>query len=194
GFPLNYRRLKEQVDEICYARLGDKFPAGGVRKKWTNRFVEKHSDCLKMSWSRPLESKWGCAVNLNKAWFDLLEDTMKKYHVEEDCIYAVNEIGISPSSGEKEWVIGGCKPGPQHQQHGGNRENTTVLVTICVDGTATPPAVIFKGQAYQAKLNQDNPENASLSYLKKVWTDGEIGVEWIEEFDKKTAAKAVGQD
>jgi len=30
----------------------------------------------------------------------------------------------------------------------------------------------------------------SLGYSKKGWTDGEIGVKWIWEFDRKTADKA----
>jgi hypothetical protein len=33
----------------------------------------------------------------------------------------------------------------------------------------------------------------SLGYSKKGWTNGEIGVEWIKEFDKATSAKADGQ-
>ncbi|EPS96425.1 hypothetical protein FOMPIDRAFT_1082667, partial [Fomitopsis schrenkii] len=44
GFPLSHRRLKEHVDEILEARLGSTFLATGVGKKWTSRFVEKHSD------------------------------------------------------------------------------------------------------------------------------------------------------
>ena len=51
GFPLSHRRLKEHVDEILRARLGDKFPEEGVGRNWTQRFVEKHSDHLKTTWS-----------------------------------------------------------------------------------------------------------------------------------------------
>jgi len=57
--------------------------------------------------------------------------------------------------------MGARKAGPQYPQRGGNRENITVIVTICADGTTTPPAVIFKGQAFQVKWKQDNPANAS---------------------------------
>ncbi|THU92505.1 hypothetical protein K435DRAFT_598103, partial [Dendrothele bispora CBS 962.96] len=46
GFPLTHRRLKECVDNICRARLGDAFPTSGLGKQWTNRFVEKYSDRL----------------------------------------------------------------------------------------------------------------------------------------------------
>jgi hypothetical protein len=33
----------------------------------------------------------------------------------------------------------------------------------------------------------------SLGYSKKGWTNGEISVEWIKEFDGATSAKADGQ-
>ncbi|KAG1818211.1 uncharacterized protein BJ212DRAFT_1269514, partial [Suillus subaureus] len=75
------------------------------------------------------------AVNphTNKAWFDLLKDVFEKYDINEDCIYAADEIGISPDSGEHECVIGGRWPGPQYQQCTGNRENITIIVTVCAD-------------------------------------------------------------
>jgi hypothetical protein len=163
GFPLSHRRLKEHVDTICKARLPTAFPATGVGKKWTNRFAEKHSEEIKLSWSRPLEMKRGRAVNshTNEAWFDLLGNTITKYNIKEKNTYAVDEIGIHGSLGQPERVFGAQKQGPQYQQRDGDRENITVLVTICADGTSTAPAVIFKGAAYQVKWNQENPANAS---------------------------------
>ncbi|KAG6328433.1 hypothetical protein ID866_10657 [Astraeus odoratus] len=136
----------------------------------------------KTSWSCPLDSKHGHAVNPNthKAWFDLLETVHNKLDNDEDCIYAADEIGISPQSGNRECIIGGKNPGPQYQQCTGSKENITAIVTICADDGAEPPAVIFKGNA--------------LGYSKKGWTDGEIGIEWIKEFDKHTKAKANGCD
>jgi hypothetical protein len=51
GFPLSHHRLKKHVNEILHTRLGDKFPIDRVGKKWTNWFVEKYSEQIKMSWS-----------------------------------------------------------------------------------------------------------------------------------------------
>jgi hypothetical protein len=163
GFPLSHKRLKEHVDTICRARLGALFPAEGVGKNWTNHFVEKHSDAIKMSWSRPLETKRGRAVNpfTKDAFYELLGDTVKKYDITEDRTWGVDEIGIQGSMGMPERVMGAHKLGPQYQQRDGDRENITVLETICADGMSIPPAVIFKGSAYQVKWVQDNPANAS---------------------------------
>lgn len=163
GFPLSHRRLKEHVDEILRKRLDKHFLALGVGKQWTHRFVEKHSNHIKMSWSTPLETKRGRAVNPHtiKAWFDILHETVEKYGITADITFGSDEIGSSPADGRKERVMGSRKPAPQYQQRDGSRENITVIVTICADGTAIPPAVILKGQCYQVKWKQDNPAHAA---------------------------------
>ncbi|KAH6884630.1 hypothetical protein BKA70DRAFT_1059525, partial [Coprinopsis sp. MPI-PUGE-AT-0042] len=46
AFPSTHRRLKTEVDKVLRARLGDEFPAEGVGRRWTERFVSKHSDRL----------------------------------------------------------------------------------------------------------------------------------------------------
>ncbi|GBE84500.1 Pogo transposable element with KRAB domain [Sparassis crispa] len=194
GFPLSHRRLKEHVDEILQAHLGDTFLAKGVGKNWTHRFIQRHSDQIKASWASPLEEKRGRAVNphTNEAWFKLLEDTIRDYDIVPKMTYGTDEIGCSGSTGPSEHVLGANKKGPQYQQIGGDRENITVIVTICADGSATPSAVIFKGKGYQVSWKQDNPANASIGYSKKGWTNGEIGVEWIKDFDERTKTKAAG--
>ena len=163
GFLLSHHRLQEHVNEILQARLGVKFPLAGVGKKWSHRFVEKYSDQIKMSWSTPLESKRGRAVNehMAKAWFDLVEEVTTKYSIMPETTYGVDEVGTNPFNGEKEWVMGARQAAPQYQQWDGNRENITVLVTICADGTTPPPAAIFKGRSFQTKWKQDNPADAA---------------------------------
>jgi hypothetical protein len=163
GFPLSHRRLKEHVDDVLRARLGNKFPATGVGRNWTTRFVEKHSDQLQMLWARLLESKRGRAVNpaTNEAWFTLLGDTLTKYNIKEENIYSVDEVGCQPSGGVKEHVIGERGPGLQYQQHDSNCETIIVLVVICANGTALEPLIIYRGLVYQIKWQQDNPTNAS---------------------------------
>ncbi|KAI6138985.1 hypothetical protein BKA82DRAFT_30362 [Pisolithus tinctorius] len=163
GFPLSHHRLKEHVDEICHARLGAQFPATGVGINWTHHFAEKHSNQIKMSCACPLKTKHGHVVNptTNEAWWSLLKETISKYNVKQHNTYGVDKMGCQPQGGEQEHVFGRKKKGPQYQQHGGNCENITIIITICADGTATSPSVILKGSTFQVKWNQDNPANAS---------------------------------
>jgi hypothetical protein len=134
-----------------------------------------------MYWSHPLDNKRGRAVNptTNAAWFDLLEDVLAGRYDHEfggatgegddtgyepirpENIYGTDESGFMASSATRERVIGGVGKRTQHQQADGGRENTTVIVTICADGTCLKPAVIFKGKAFNVKWDQENPTNAS---------------------------------
>jgi len=179
GFPLSHKRLKEHVDQICQARQAPNFPEHGVGKNWTNRFITKHSDRLKTYWSHNLEGKRGRAVNptTNDMWYDLMDDVLKGNRDHEfdngenedhadpvevlpENTYGSDESGFFPEGGVRVRIIGGKGKKTQHQQSDGGRENTTVIVTICADGTALKPAVIFKGQAYQVKWDQENPTDA----------------------------------
>jgi len=173
GFPLSHRRLREHVNSILHARLGGNFPDKGIGKRWTHRFVEKHSKRLHMYWSHGLDNKRGRAVNpiTNDAWYKILGETLQGEKDEGDgpkdkkpilpkntC--AADESGFWGAGGVRERVIGPAGKSVQHRQEDGSRENTTVIVTICADGTSIPPAVIFKGQAFQVKWDQNNPANA----------------------------------
>jgi len=163
GFPLNHRTLKLHVDNILRARLGNDFPESGVGKNWTDRFVERQSNSLGRYWTAPLDTARGRAVNktTNERWYNLLGDTIKKNNIEEDCIWAADETGFQPGGGVKERVIGPAHIKTQHQQRDGDRENITVMVTICADGDEIPPTVIYKGKTFSTAWHQANTLKAS---------------------------------
>ncbi|KAI0039390.1 hypothetical protein FA95DRAFT_1027873 [Auriscalpium vulgare] len=165
--PLNHRRLKDVVDGILRARLGSDFE--GVGKNWTARFVQRHSDRLQTFWTRSLDSIRGRAVNptTNAAWFDLVNKTVAEYNIIPELTWGTDEAGFNPALADKQRAIGRSGRKVLYQQRNGIRENITVIATICGDGTSLPPAVIFKGQAYQVRWKQNNPLNA----LKK---DGQM--------------------
>lgn len=168
GWPPSVRRIKEHVDLICRSRNAPAFPEDGVGKHWADRFVMKHSDRIKMADSSPLEDKRGRAVNPenNKEFWELLKDAEAKPGVCPKTTFGSDEVGVPQRSEERERVVTSRDhTGPQYQQRAGTRENTTVIVTICADGTTLPPAVIFKGQAYQVSWGDENPLNASCVFL-----------------------------
>jgi hypothetical protein len=163
GFPLNHRSLKLHVDSVLCGRLGSTFPETGVGKNWIDRFLERHSSDLGRYWSAPLDMSRGRAVNenTNKAWFDLLGKTINEKNISEDCLWAADETGFQPGGGLRERVIRPAKKKRQHQQRDGNRENITVMVTICADGETIPPTVIFKGQSFSTAWHEENNLKAS---------------------------------
>ena len=157
GFPLSHRQLHEHVNQILRARLGGSFV--GVSDAWTDRFITRHSNRIQTIWSSSLEGACARSANPtnNKEWFELLKILE---NVDEDCIWAADETGIQTAAAVKEHVIRSQGKTTQHQRREGTRENITVIVTICADSTSIPPAVIFKGQAFLAKWEQENPLGA----------------------------------
>jgi len=148
---------------VLQARLRNAFPPTGIGKHWTDCFLTRHKQHLGTYWCLPLDGNRGHAVNKNthKAWCDLLKDTLEKYAIEEDCIWAADETGFQPSSGMKQHVIGSVKRKMQHQQSDGLKENITVLVAIGADGSSIAPTVIYKGQSFLTNWHQDDTLQAS---------------------------------
>ena len=165
GHGLSLRRLEEHANEILQARLGPAF--GGVGKNWASRFVEKHSDRLSSYWCHPLEHSRARAGNphMKTAFFSLLEGTIKGEDSQEpiidELIWGTDETGIQQGLGTRQRIIGPKGKKVQHQQRSGDRENITIIVTICANGTSLPPSVIFKGESFQTSWRQNNPLNAS---------------------------------
>jgi len=167
GRPLNKQRTRDHVNKICRARLGAEFPEGGVGECWIDRFLDRHRDLIQTYRAHPLESLRGRAVNpfTHRGFYDLLGRTLETGDngspIAEENIYGSDESGFQTGTGSSnEKVIGAAGKRIQHQQKTGNRENITVMVTICADGTSVPPTVIFKGSKYLVKWKQDNPTNA----------------------------------
>jgi hypothetical protein len=160
GFPLSHQRLKEHVDLILRARLGDAFPPFGVGKNWTLRFVQRHSNRVKTMWGSTLEGVRAQAVNpkTNEEWFNLLEEHIKD--TPPECLWAADETGFQFIMATRERVFGKKSAKIQHQMRSGSKENVTVIVTICADGSYIPPAVIYKGKGYLPNWEQENPLKA----------------------------------
>ena len=73
----------------------------------------------------------------------------------------MDKSGFPTGDPRTERVIGRRGTKVQHKQTEGDRENMTVLVTICADGTSLRPTIIFKGKNFMTKWNDNNPLQAS---------------------------------
>ena len=167
GFPPSHRQIKEHVDIIAHAHYGNTFPETGVGKEWTYRFISDNNNRIGAYWSKPLDRSRARAVNpvTKEHYFkmlgEIIEGNGEDGTIPPELRYGVDESGFQKGVGQKERVFGASSQKVQHQQRSGDRENITVIVTICGDGTSTAPAVIFKGEGFQAGWKQNNPLNAS---------------------------------
>lgn len=162
GFPLSPRRIREHANQILCRRMGAMLQEDGADADWATRFITQHHNRLGRYWSNPLDKSRARAVNpvTKEEFFQLLKDIRIKYNIPDALVYGADETGIQTGIGTAEYVVGAKGKGVQHQQRDGNRENITVLPTICVDGTNLAPAVIYKGEAFQSKWLQENPLDA----------------------------------
>ncbi len=152
------------MNKICWACYGpdSEFLAKGVGQNWVKCFVEKHSDEIKAFWSHPLDHSHAHAVNpyTKEEFFKLLEAVIEGDGgddiISPKLIYGTDKTGIQQRIGVKERIYGPQGAKIQHQQRNGDRENITVITTICADGTWVAPTIIFKGEGYQTSWKQNN--------------------------------------
>jgi hypothetical protein len=78
----------------------------------------------------------------------------------------------------------------------GNRENITLMATICADGSRIPPGLIYQSEAglIQDIWLNDFDENGEIAYFivtQKGWINENVGLYWLEHiFNRHTKAKA----
>ena len=161
GFPMSHKTITFYANSICQSRLGD--GCEPVGESWTFRFLDRHEDKLQTHWSKPLNTQRARALNPDvvKAWFDLVEKWVVDQNIRKEDIYGMDESGFPPSGQGTERVVGGRGVKTQHKQGGADRENVTALVTICADGTALHPMIIYKGKNFMKKWGNDNVAKAS---------------------------------
>lgn len=167
GHPCSYTQMRELVNPVLRARLGDKFPKGGVGKEWPYRFVEKE-DRLHRYKAKGLDDVRSQAVNevAHDHWCDVLEEVQLRGDegnpIAPECTWAMDEAGFQPNGLEGyEWVVGAAGQKLQYQQRKGSWETMTACVTIGGNGTALRPLVLYSGQGFQEKWLQHNPAKAS---------------------------------
>ncbi|EJD39463.1 DDE-domain-containing protein, partial [Auricularia subglabra TFB-10046 SS5] len=107
----------------------------------------------------------------------------------------MDESGFQISVLMRRMVTGGkTAAGPkkkiQHAQSGSNRELVSVIATICADGTAVTPAVIFQGKNLMSSWVVNNPLKAHVGMSAKGYNNRVIGLAWMKLFELETRDKA----
>ena len=76
----------------------------------------------------------------------------------------------------------------------GNREWVTSVVCVSATGSAIPPFIIFQGKHHlSAWYKEDSlPRDWLIGVSKNGWTTNELGLKWLEHFDKHTKERTVG--
>jgi hypothetical protein len=170
-------------------------------KNWVSRWLNQNTSSLGSRYLQALdiERKRADSVQYYRAYFGMMERKIKQYNVLPENVYNMDEkgflIGYLKKSrrvySKSAWE--GGKVGQVMQD--GNREWITIVATICGDGTALPPCLIYQGKTgniQEAWLEDFDStiHNAQFNSSPSGWTSDEIGRAWLEVFEKQTKEKA----
>jgi hypothetical protein len=129
-----------------------------------------------------------------------LEEKIRKYRIKPCNIYNFDKKGF---------LIGICRSMKRivsskqlrekrllGSKQDGSREFISLLATICADGTALPPALIYQGESgdLQDSWLEDydhSSTEADFAALQKGWTNENLGISWLDTvFNRYTKEKA----
>ena len=96
-----------------------------------------------------------------KGWFELVKKFVVDLGIKPENLYGMDETGCPASDQGTRKVVGGRGTKTQHKQGGADRENMTVIITICADGTALHPTIIFKAARFNSAWRENNVSKAS---------------------------------
>ena len=161
GFPPTYHQIAMEADCIQSARLGKSYHPVG--KKWVDEFMWRHNETIKTHWSAPLSTVRAQSAN-PWAIYNFLTDLVKREVVDKcvppELLYQIDETSTPQHLGVKLRVVGPRESRCQHLQESGTKENITVFVTICADGTALSPTIVFKNKELPEDIHHDNVAKA----------------------------------
>ena len=169
---------------------------------WVSRFVDRHRSELASGYlnNLDLERHQADQVNSYKAYYTTVNQKIEEYEITEDNIYNMDEKGFLLGRLNKVRRIfskdlkGSGKLLGAVQD--GSRDWLTVVATICADGTALAPLLIYEAEAgtiQDSWVKDFNPEEQDCFFSSSPngWTSDEIGSKWLQQvFDSRTAAKA----
>jgi hypothetical protein len=183
------------------------FNPDGVSEAWVNRFVRRHGDHLVSKGTSGIDSQRHNADSRAnyKLYFDHLHSKMLQYEIQPHNTYNMDEkgfmIGITTRSkrvfSRRQWERKEVTAALQD----GSREWVTLLATVCADGTALPPGIIYQSDnstlqaPWVAEIDTEK-HNCFVSSSPSGWTNNELGLAWLEQvFERCTKQKArLGRD
>jgi hypothetical protein len=182
--------IREMADAICRARNA---PQVGI--KWASSFV-KRTLALEVKLGRTYECQRKLCEDPERirAWFELVKNTINKHGILPGDTYDFDETGFQMGQISASKVVTAVdRVGRPKQIKPTNTEWVTLIQGACTDGSLIPPFIIMKGKEFnQAWFYQGLPSTWTFSVSTNGWTTNQIGLQWIQHFEKHTRAKTTG--
>jgi hypothetical protein len=168
-------------------------------KAWPARFVKRWASELSSGYLDRLEKQRFKADTMEsyQAYFDLVDVKIKKHSVLPENMYNMDEKGflIGWSTKQQRVFSKTTAKVKKYAINDANREWITLLATICADGSALPPGLIYAGKEGQLQspwvdeVSKDT--RAFFSASATGWTNDNIALAYMEKvFEPLTRLKA----
>jgi hypothetical protein len=157
GFGRTHSQVYEEATAIYVANGGNSNKPLG--KNWVDRFLERHHEKLQTHWTKPLDTQRANALNpaTTHHWFyNIIKPNIVDKDVPPELLFGMDESGFPQANTGRQRVIGARGTKTQHASSSGDCENITAIVTICADGTALRPTIIYKGKNLQRQWTENN--------------------------------------
>ena len=192
GFPPRLSHVEDMAN-----RLLDQRGAPRVGMNWTSNFIRRHPE-LKTRFTRKYDYQRALCEdpNLIRGWFTLVQNTIAKYGIDMADIFNFDETGFMMGVISSAIVVTSAdRYGKPKMAQPGNREWVTVIQGINSQGWTVPPFLVVAGQNHLANWYQDRdiPKDWVITLSSNGWTTNEIGLEWINHFDKHTKSRTIGR-
>jgi hypothetical protein len=185
AFPPRLADVEAMANSLRATR--NALPVGG---RWASRFVARQPE-LKTRWNRLYDYQRAQCEDpkLIGDWFQLVENIIAKYGIQESDIYNFDETGFMMGKISTSMVVTSSerRARPKTMQQG-NREWVTVIQAVNATGWAVPPFIVVAGRYHLSSWYEDDtiPNDWRVRPSPNGWTSNEIGIDFIRHFENHT--------
>jgi hypothetical protein len=191
GFQPRLEDVREMANRLCTDR-----DALHVGPRWAENFVKRNPELTTRFRRRIDYQRAQCEdPGVLNAWFQLVQNMIAKYGIQEEDIYNFDETGFLMGMLSSAKVVTSSERSSQPRtKQPGNREFVTVIQGVCATGWTLPPYMVVKGKFHLTPWYQNGrfPSDWRIHTSTNGWTTNEIGLDWIKHFDQCTKARTKG--
>ncbi|KAM5514685.1 transposase [Fusarium oxysporum f. sp. phaseoli] len=174
GFPPR----RDFVEKMANSLLADR-EALPVGKLWVHNFIQRQPELKACRFRRYDYKRAKCEdPTIIQGWFRLVENTIAKYGIQLADIWNFDETGFMMGMIEPGMVVTSSeRRGMPKKIQPGNREWITVIQAVNAEGQSIAPFIIG---------------DWVIALSENGWTNNQLGLEWLQHFDRSTKDRSVG--
>ncbi|RYN85670.1 hypothetical protein AA0119_g13236 [Alternaria tenuissima] len=189
GFAPTLSYVREMANQLLAVRGG-----GQVGERWASNLVHRKPELkARLTRQRNRQRVLCSDPAVISPWFDLVQNTRRKYGILDEDTYNFDETGFTMGvAGSVKVVTASERRNRPIGVQTGNREWVTLIAGVNAKGWAVSPFFIFKAKNHDSSWYHDIPKDWRIGVSDNGWTTNELGLAWLQHFIKHIEARTVG--